>query len=56
MGYGNASEEFALGIYPKSLHTMVLMQTVYNAVIWHSRRFLKHKVISVGKKVKIMAA
>ena len=33
------SEEFALGIDPKSLHTTVLMQTVYNAVVWNSRGF-----------------
>ena len=50
------SEEFALGIVPKSLHTWVLMQTVYNAVIWHSGEFLKHVVISVVKRVKIMVA
>ena len=30
------TEEFALGIDPKSLHAMVLMQTVYNAVVQHS--------------------
>ena len=50
------SEEFTLGIDPKSLHTMVLMQMVYNAVIWHSGGFLKHVVISVVKRVKITAA
>ena len=49
-------EEFALGIDPKSLHTTVLMQTVYNAVIQHSRGFLKHVAINVTEKVKIMAA
>ena len=49
-------EEFALGIDPKSLHATVLMQTVYNAVIRHGRGFLKHVVISVVKKVKIMVA
>ena len=45
-------EEFALGIDPKSLHTMVLMQMVYSAVVWHSRGFLKHVVISVTEKSK----
>ena len=50
------NEEFALGIDPKSLHTTVLMQMVYNAVVWHSRGFLKHVAISVVKKVKITAA
>ena len=50
------SEEFALGIGPKSLHATVLMQTVYNAVIQHSGGFLKHVEISVTKKVKIMGA
>ena len=49
-------EEFALGIDPKTLHAVVLMQMVYNAVIWHSRGFLKHMAISVVKKVKIMVA
>ena len=43
----NHGEEFTLGIDPKSLHATVLMQTVYNAVIQHSRRFLKRVVISV---------
>ena len=50
------SEEFGLRIDPESLHTAVLMQTVYNAVIQHSRGFLKHMMISVIDKVKIMAA
>ena len=49
-------EEFAFGIDPKSLHAIVLMQTVYNAVVRHSRGFLKHVAISVTEKVKIMAA
>ena len=49
-------EEFALGIDPKSLHAMVLMQMVYNTVVWHSRGFLKHVAISVVKMVKITAA
>ena len=40
-------EEFALGIDPKSLHATVLMQTVYNAVVWHSGGFLKRVAISV---------
>ena len=35
-------------IAPKSLHSMVLMQTVYNVVVQHSRRFLKHVTISVS--------
>ena len=48
------TEEFALGIEPKSLHATVLMQTVYNAVIQHSGGFLIHVAISVFKKVKIM--
>ena len=48
-------EEFTLGIDPKSLHVTVLMQRVYNAVIWHSRIFLKHVAISVTEKVKITA-
>ena len=43
-------EEFALGIDPKSLHAMVLMQTVYYAVIRHSGGFLKHVAISVTEK------
>ena len=47
------AEEFALGIDPKSLHTTVLMQTVYNAVVRHSRGFLKHVVISVAEKRRI---
>ena len=46
------AEEFALGIDPKSLHATVLMQTVYNAVVWHSRVFLKHVAISVTEKSK----
>ena len=50
------AEEFILGIDPKSLHAMVLMQMVYNAVVWHSGGFLKHVVISVVKMVKIMVA
>ena len=41
------AEEFTLGIDSKSLHAMVLMQTVYHAVVWHSGGFLKHVVISV---------
>ena len=49
-------EEFALGIDPKSLHATVLMQMVYNAVVWHSGGFLKHIAISVVKRVKITAA
>ena len=40
--FSGVTEGFALGIDPKSLHTTVLMQTVYNAVIRHSRVFLKH--------------
>ena len=50
-----AIEEFALEIDLKSLHTMVFMQTVYNAVVWHSRRFLKHVTISVTEKGRIIA-
>ena len=46
-------EEFTLGIDPKSLHTTVLMQMVYNAVIWHSGGFLKHMSISVTKRRRI---
>ena len=42
-----ADEEFTLETDPKSLHATVLMQTVYNAVVWHSGGFLKHMVISV---------
>ena len=53
MDYVKSGEEFALGIDPKSLHAMVLMQTVYNAVVRHSRGFLKHVVISVTKKGRI---
>ena len=53
---GSGGEEFTLGIDPKSLHSTVLLQTVYNAVVWHSRGFLKHMVISVIDKVKIIAA
>ena len=49
-------EEFTLGIDSKSLHATVLMQTVYNVVVRHSGGFLKHVVISVVKKVKIIAA
>ena len=45
-----------LGIDPKSLHTTVLMQTVYNAVVHHRGGFLKHVAISVIEKVKIMVA
>ena len=45
-------EEFALGIDPKSLHAMVLMQMVYNAVVCHSGGFLKHVEISVTWKGK----
>ena len=50
------SEEFALGTDPKSLHATVLMQMVYNAVVWHSGGFLKHVAISVVNRVKITAA
>ena len=50
-----AAEEFTLGIDPKSLHATVLMQIIYNAVVWYSRGFLKHVAISVMEKVKIMA-
>ena len=46
-------EEFSLGIHPKRLHTMVFMQMIYNAVIQHSRRFLKHMTISVFEKREI---
>ena len=53
MTVARRGEEFALGIDPKSLHAMVLMQMVYNAVVRHSGRFLKHMVISVTEKVKI---
>ena len=48
----STAEEFALGIDPKSLHTTVLMQTVYNAVVQHSGGFLKHVAISVIEKSK----
>ena len=44
------SEEFALGVDPKSLHAMVLMQMVYNAVVWHSSELLKHMAISEFKR------
>ena len=44
------AEEFALGIDPKSLHAMVLMQTVYNAFVRHSGGFPKQMAISVVKK------
>ena len=50
------AEEFALGIDPKSLHATVLMQTVYNAVFWHSGGFQKHVVISVTEKGRITVA
>ena len=50
------AEEFTLGIDPKSLHAMVLMQMVCNVVVQHSRGFLKHVVISVTERVKITAA
>ena len=50
------NEEFALGIDPKSLHATVLMQTVYNTVIWHSGEFLKCIMINLLKKGKIMVA
>ena len=53
---GKSIEEFALGIDPKSLHATVLLQMVYNAVVRHSGRFLKHVVISVTEKVKITVA
>ena len=46
-------EEFSLGIDPKSLHATVLMQTVYNAVVRHSRGFLNHVVISVTEQGRI---
>ena len=49
-------EEFTLGIDPKSLHAMVLMQTVYNAVVRHSGGFLKHMAISDTERVKITGA
>ena len=51
-----SDEEFALEIDPKSLHATVLMQMVYNTVVRHSEGFLKHMVISVTERVKIMAA
>ena len=47
------AEEFTLGVDPKSLQAMVLMQTVYNAVVQHSGGFLKHVVISVTEKGRI---
>ena len=47
-----SSEEFTLGIDPKSLHATVLMQTVYNAVVRHSGGFLKHMAISDTEKSK----
>ena len=50
------SEEFTLGIDPKSLHGTVLMQMVYNAVVQHSKGFLKHVVISVTEKGRITVA
>ena len=56
MSHPLPTEEFVLGIDPKSLHATVLMQAVYNAVVWHSGGFLKHLAISVTEKVKIMAA
>ena len=34
------------------MHATVLMQMVYNAVVWHSGGFLKHMGISVVKKDK----
>ena len=46
--------EFNLGINFKTLHTKVLMQMVYNAVVRHSGRFLKHMAISEIDKGKIM--
>ena len=49
-------EEFALGIDPKSLHATVLMQMVYNAIIWHSGGFLKHVAISDTEKGRITVA
>ena len=54
--FKSSDEEFALGIDPKSLHAMVLMQTVYNTVIQHSRGFLKHVVICVTEKGRITVA
>ena len=54
--YGASTEEVALGNDPKSLHATVLMQTVYNAVIWHSGRFLKCVAISVTEKRRITVA
>ena len=56
MSWFGHGEEFALGIDPKSLHAMVLMQTVYNAVVRHSGGFLKHVVISVTEKGRITVA
>ena len=50
------AEEFTLGIDPKSLQAMVLIQTVCNAVVQYSRRFLKHMVISVTEKGRITVA
>ena len=47
---------FALRIDPKSLHATVLMQMVCNAVVWHSRGFLKHMMISVTEKGRIIVA
>ena len=52
----SGAEEFALGIDSKSLHAMVLMQTVYNAVVRHSGGFLKHVAIGDTERVKITAA
>ena len=49
----DSDEEFTLGIDPKSLHTTVLMQMVYNAVVWHSGGFLKHMAISDPEKGRI---
>ena len=49
------TEGFTLGIDPKSLHATVLMETVYNEVVRHSRGFLKHMAISVVKIVRITA-
>ena len=52
----NRALSSTLGIDPKSLHTTVLMQTVYNAVVWHSGRFLNYMVISVTEKGRITVA
>ena len=56
MDESECGEEFALGIDPKSLHAMVLMQMVYNAVVQHGGRFLKHVAISVTEKGRTTVA